>query len=710
MPTPHGSHFLPDFFGPGRQPRYWRLPVALLLVAVCFTGPAVAADFNAFWEHRASGGAERATQHSYQQRYGLGVGPGLTLRPTHAITAGANVNYSRTDQDTGDGLSKREQITPSTSLYLTNDIFRTGITASATESRGDATDTSRSDTWDATLASTWQEAYWPRLGFHYGESTAQQKRDRAAKDRTRRYGFNLGWDLRAAEAFYGYTANRSHIGLSQDESRSDSHFLRLETGTTLWQDRLNLQLSQQFQQTDSSLSIRPVDDEPFTLPLDPVSQLARTETAEPLPTQEIIWDSQLPLTLEPDHWGHFGVGFDFSRPVDRLLIQLADDIEIIPAGLDDLPWELYVAGPGDFFWTAAGAALAVFDQELLLLELTVDREVEALKVVVKNTTGEALPITGVRAVERFTEDTDLDSRSTSHRTELGLRARLAPTLTATSRLSLDQAEQESDGDRRETTRRTMSGNLNWTPSHYLRPSLGFSETHQEQEGAPDATSRSYSLVVASSPLPTLNVSLGARFTDQYLDDRLVSVSDNYSLSTSARLYPDLTAGFNAGFTRNVREQSDGTAAALTDSYHGRLTLNARLRPSLTADLTGSYQESETTTIQSPTLVKSRNSSTGSTLNLAWRPSSLLSTSLSHSRDWDQRRDTYAGALNLALVRTPITRLNFRYAATHSESTSQRFGLDGSWDISRNLVLRSRFNYNIAELHRWSVQSSLALRL
>ncbi|ADH85108.1 hypothetical protein [Desulfurivibrio alkaliphilus] len=680
-----------------------------LLAAIAWPQPVEAVDFTAYWEHRARGGEELETQHSYVQRYTLGAGTGLTLQPTHAISAGANVSYSRRDHDTSDGMTSQEQITPSASLYLSNDIFRTGLTATATESRGDAVSTSRSDSWDASLASNWREPYWPRLNFTYGESTGEQQSREDAKDKTRRYGFNLDWDLQAAELFYGYTATRSS-GLALDDSRSESHLLRLETGAALWHNRLNFQVSQQFQQTDTSLAIRADADDSFALPLDPGNLLGRTDPDEPPTIQEIEWRSQLPLTLETEHWGHFGVGFDFSRQVDRLIIELDEEMELVPSGINEMAWTLYTAGPGDAFWTAVGPVPAVFDQERLLLELEVEREVYAMKVVARNTTGGELEITAVRAVELITEDSDLDTRSTSHRTELGLRARLTPTLIATTRLSLDQAESTSDGTSRDTTRRRVSGNLNWSPHRYLRPSMGFSETRQEQSGTPDAISRSYSLVLASTPLPTLNVSLGARFTDNYLDNRLISTSDNYSLNTSAQLYPDLTAGLNAGFTRNVREQLDGSAAALTDSYHTRLTLNARLRPSLTADFTGSYRESETTTITSPRRETSRSSSTGSTVNLGWRPSDLLNIRLGHARDWDQHQDTYNGTLNMALVRTPVTRLNLRYAATRSDRTSQRYGLDGSWDISRNLVLRSRFNYQVAEHHLWNIQSSLSLRL
>jgi hypothetical protein len=407
------------------------------------------------------------------------------------------------------------------------------------------------------------------------------------------------------------------------------------------------------------------------------------------------------------------VGLDFSQQVDQLYLNL-DPEAIVPLGIETLQWELYTASAADPFWTRVGLVGGSFNQELFRLELDIGRQAQYLKVVARNTTTQDLVISGLVPLGLLTEDTDLATRRTSHLTNAGLRVKLTPTLTASSRLTLEQNDSEGDESRTDASRRSLSGNLRWAPNPYLSPSLGYSETSQEQSGAPDLLNRSYSLMLATLPLPTLNVTLGARFTDRFSDSRLTSISDIYSLTSTARLYPDLTAGFNATYSRTVRAQgeTEATAATLTDTYSTRLTLNARLRPSLTADLTANYQQSNSTAVSSPTPVESEISGSDSTLSLVWRPSDLLSTRFTHLRRWSgaDTPDVLSGDLNLALLRTPITRLTFRYLVSHSDRTFHRLGLDGSWDISRNLVLRSRFNYTIAEQNLWNIQTSLALRL
>ena len=69
-------------------------------------------------------------------------------------------------------------------------------------------------------------------------------------------------------------------------------------------------------------------------------------------------------------------------------------------------------------------------------------------------------------------------------------------------------------------------------------------------------------------------------------------------------------------------------------------------------------------------------------------------------------------LNLALLRTYKTRVDFLYAFQKTENDWARnnFGLQLNWDISRVLTLRSQANYLLYNLDAWSVNTWLYMRL
>ena len=85
----------------------------LLLLLLGIALPAAALNFNAFWLYRTSGGEGRDRISETQQRYNLGVGPQLDWQPTHAIRATANISYSQTQFEDGDGKDTIETMSPS---------------------------------------------------------------------------------------------------------------------------------------------------------------------------------------------------------------------------------------------------------------------------------------------------------------------------------------------------------------------------------------------------------------------------------------------------------------------------------------------------------------------------------------------------------------------------------------------------------------------
>ncbi len=694
-----------------------RLSLLLLVFFVWGAAPAFAVDFGAFWQYRESGGDNIETRRSFQQRYSLGAGTGVTWQPTHAISAGFNLSYTRTQSESGTGWRSSEQIVPSANLNLTNDIFRAGLLGTASETRSSSGPGLTSYSWDASLGSNWERIFWPNLWLSYGEAVETSRDSDTLDTHSSRYGFGFDWDLLAAQFFYAYSHNESEDRIELSRSESDSHFVRAETGGNFWRNRLSVRLSQQFQYSESDFTAVIPEEGVFRRRLDlgEPSSATSDPTQEPDPALVQLTINPLlqnndregefgrALSIQPLERGHVGIRFDLSEQIDAFLLYHDPFAPLAPAQVEALRWNLYTRSILDDSWELAAEDLpALYDEQRSRFEVPVGRFAREVKVVVTNDSGVPLHVTELEVISFFT-DADGGSRRTSHLTTANMRLQLTRTLAASSSVTYERSDSTSGDLSTESTRRSLSGGLRWAPHRAVSPSLGYSETRLNSTGAPETLARSYSLIVATFPLPTLNVTVGATKSERFVGEQKTATSDTYSLFSTARIYPDLTASLNASYVTSTRFRDDGEAVDI-DTFSSRINFNARINPKLTADLATNYRQTETDT--------ATDSSSDSTLSFGYRPSDLLSMRLTGTRRWTgpDTPDTLAFNMSMVLLRTHKTRANFRYSHTQGRETSNRFGLDGSWSISQTFSMQSRVNYTLAEMNSYNFQVSLAMRL
>lgn len=719
-----------------RPPACGRGLLLALLLPAAGAAPLFAADlgssvgFNANWQHQASGGDDIDTRQSLQQRYNLGTGAGigLNVQPTHAISAGGNLSYTRSDLETRRAQSgelttsdtatiTHEEWSPSAFFGLNNDIFRVNLTGTATEGRSSVSSEfsdsfgagrssslqaeTSSHTWNSTLASTWEEPWWPNLQLTYGQG---RQADTAATgelssdSQDSRYGLGLDWDLKLAQLFYDFNHTRQEDLVDSSQSSNESHFLRLETGGRFWSNRASFNLSQQFQQTASEFSARLEEGDLFDWNLEgqPLSAVINLPTFDEI--RDIELGAFMPLEVASNQRIHLGLRLDFSQQVDLLYLKLDPNAGAPPT----LQWDLYLRDPVDDTWALAQANIEVsYNEPEQRLELVINRLVREFMVVADNSSGFPLELSALEALSLLGDN--FSSRRQTHLTNAGLRLRLSNTLTASSNLTLEESESESGETMTDSMRLAYSGSLRWAPVSRMSAALGYSETFQEESFTSTAINRTYSLTTTTLPLPALNITLGAARTDRYTGTRKIATTDSYSLTSTARLYPDLTAGLYSNYTIGSRQPVEGGDVA-SSSFSNRVTLNARLRPSLTADLTVNHRQSRTETTNS--------SASGVAVGLAYRPSDLISMRFgsTHRLSGPESQDTMVYSLNLSLLRTEKTRLTFRYNRSQGEQTSDALGLDGSWDINQSLALQTRANYRLGETDVWNVMTTLALKL
>lgn len=751
--------------------RRGRLLLCLLLLLCGVAVPARAIDFSAYWEHRARGGNDQETVDQFDQRYSLSLGPAMTFQPTPAISIGAGIGYSRNDRDFGEGMITVEEITPSAQIALSNDIFTAGLSALYTENRPDEGESYTTDSWDATLASNWQRDLWPSLSLTYSErnETLPGPNDRNSLEiEDRSYSASVNWDLRLAKLYYDYSVGQVDDLVSESRVDRDSHLARIETTHSLWDRRLNVTLSHQYQQSDTDFTMLTPDgfaEQSLDL-LDTRHRV--TDFAALPPESDPDFDADLlggyPPPVANGQRLYLAVEVSPVYPADALYLSV-DTRQVSGYEVAALSWSLYVLSGG--LWQLAALNLpATYNPALERVELPVELAVPERNLMVRaDVVGLPADLVINRAEVVARINIDSTSRYTSNLSNASLRLQLTPTLAASSSLVLDRIDTETEFETEagtsesESTRRVLTGRLQWYPTPLFAPAFGYSETLDEFDAtsidgvrlSSEEISRAYSLIVSTSPLPTLNVTLGATRTDRFSDGRKNFTSDGYNLSATALIYPALTANFNVNYL--VSERSDLEAGVIirpdelgeptpipttfyqdgdTETLSSRLTLTARLSPALTADLSLNYSDSQsdrqvrevvdatgevvTDELTGEPAVSSRSSSTSivdSTLSLLYRPSDLLSMRITDTRYWSGTdiEDTLDYYLNLALLRTRNTRLTFNYQYSQGVETTNRFSLYGSWDISTALSLRTDVNYQMAEERdTWNTRVALSLRL
>jgi hypothetical protein len=685
---------------------------AFLLLLLLLTGTsssAFAINFNAYWSYKQSGGEERETLTEFQQRYSLGLGQAIRFRPTHAISASAAVGYTRTQSDsgTGQGFVATDNLNPSAQVSLVNDIFLAQVSGRTDIRSSKGGDSSRSS-WEAALVSMWNIPLWPKLRFSYSEfsepvegislfPTSGQKEINT--------GASLGWDLILAQFSYQYNNNKTEDPVGNSLSEGDSHFARLETDGMFWDNRLRFNLAQQFGYSTQDVNIEG-EDGFFDFPLlgetfGKISIPGSPDDLKPDEDDYEVPNQPLPQGVEVDERVQFYFDAGIDEQIDIVRLRLFDSFSV-PLALE-LTWELYTRNNPFDEWELAldnlqGTATLTEDDSI---DIAIGLTATEIILWAKNVPSGPLTFTALEAYSRITQS--ISSTNTNYLTNFGMGYRITRSLRASASLTLEQNEIDTEGDTIDSNRRTVSGNLRWTPLPYVSPALSFSEYLADSDTGPENISRNYSLTVSTIPLDTVTVTLGAIRTERYSDQLLNFISDRYYMATRALIYPDLTATWNLSYTDSETLQIDDLVASVT-RISNSLRFNAQLYRYLSADFLTSYSHSKTDTDTSQF--------GDAILNLRYRPSEILSlrggyTTYFLDNDNTDRLDLN---LNLQLINNQKTRLTLTATHTQSDRTTDNIGLVGSWDISRNLSLSTQANYRIAQRSVYNFLINLSLWL
>ena len=679
----------------------------LLILLLLLTGlatPVYALNLGAYWLYRQSGGEGLDTREEFQQRYSLGAGPSFSYQPTHAISTTAAVSYSRTQVDRGNGMATLEELTPTAQLSLVNDIFLAQLSGSSTTRRTAARDNT-SQSWDATLGSTWHIPFWPSIHFNYGERTDDI--DSAQKNTYSTEG--VDWDLELAKLTYRHSISRDEDTDNNSVFESESNFARLESIGSTKGRRINYNFAQQYLKSTQNAtqgSTVVLNGEAWGKidSTDPTNVLY-VDPSEDTASKNLTTSGELALATGDTVHINFKNLDVFDRSIQILRIYTENPTA------ETLVWDLYIRDQANNWQQVVTSTTLqgnfVDDSKGQRIEIPLPNNLSAdeILLVAHNTAG-PLTFTKVEAVS--TLGTSFSGNSADYLTNFSLRVRLTDTLSASANLTLENLLSETENSRPLFQRhRIISGRLSWSPAPYLLPSLGYSENLDTRTAKEDQLSRFYSLTVATIPLPSMHMVFSVTHNERYEGDQQTATGDKYSLSTKAQIYPDLSADLS--FSQNNGEQVDNDGVVTdTSAFSTRLNLNAQLLKGVTADLTTSYLRSEK---ESENVSGSTNLDYADmTLRLLYRPSDLLAVHGAYTTYFldSATVDSYSLGMNLGLLRTDKTRLTLTADHQQAQTISDNLTLKGSWDISRSMSMLVRGSYTTGDNDIYDVMATLSL--
>lgn len=684
---------------------------------------------NANWSYQQMGGD--VSNRSFIQNYNIDFSNEIT----RAIYFSGAMRYSRLWLD---GVSTTTLLNPTLRTGVNNDLFRLELSTVASEriTSKTATDLSSNSvdfsnrSWEATWVSNWRNKWLPSIRLLYGEDYSwDDQTPRFTDDNGSHLGANVDWDLSATQLSYSYYAQKDSNKISHTEQTGDTHSARLHTSRSFWNDRLTTGFSQQVTLSSNQTTASAGANGEVLLKntiMTATSGVNRTPIYGSLVENGALKDLdfennalQIPELIGFDY---INIGI-VSRPqiVDVIYLYTTTDITFVAK---QFQFDLYTSEDG-VNWAKKQADVTYnYNSVLRRFELEIPRiQDKYLKLVITRTPLRDVFISEIETYRREVVTGKFLDRFQylTYNTDMNLGFKFTHDLNFAYNFSLQNDIQHPAGNNQ--SRYANVGSLMWTPTKYFAPTLSINDARQyyEQAASPDTINRSYALKIASSPLPTLDMSMGVTDTERYENNQKISTAYNYNLYATATIFPDLNASFDTFYnwidvsgqgqkltsvyvlgssplTQSVNE----AWARATRTFGSRLTLSSRVATNLNLDISGDYNRS---------LDVLDLTSKSCTVTAAWRISELLSLRGIVGHTWeDQVSDSTFFNMILSVAPTYKTQTSFSYSYAKSTVLAQSYGLFWSWNISRFISFSLNGSYQmIDEKTPWYIGFQLNTR-
>ncbi len=668
---------------------------------------------NAGLNHGISGGQGKETLQRLSQRYSTTFSSEITS----AMQLGSSVNYNK---NWGEGRGTSESISPNANLNVRNDIFSASLSAMTSSQVPNNSPNSASTAWQTSWASTWNKEFWPTIRINYGESEATNDVNPKTSDSEQKnLAIGTSLDLLLAKINYNYSQSNGINNPDQSENKSANHTASIKANHSFWSGRMAVTFSQQYSESSSEQIHRPTTNKM----VEDATQIALTTAGIPqevlsgeLQLEPALSDNDfntVATTISPDQKMNLGFKFSQKEDVNRIYLYVDPEAEIplTSTNVAALRFNLYSSTDesGSLWTTVTPDLVPSYDPANSRIILDIPNiQGKYLKIVaVAWPATPDITLTEVQTSYRYAGSINSiisrKQRQISHLTNLAINTKITDKIPIGYTLSL--AKNNSGVNESKNLR--QAANIKWNLHRYCQPSFSVNESKSNDNDSPTTKSRSYSLQVNSSPIPSVDLAMGTSRFDTFTEGTLLARNKRYSFSLAAAFYPDLNGSFSLSHSIYDYKQLN----QYSSSWNASANLTSRLSSKLTTNLSINHTKSKTAT---PYTASPYSEATNSAINVNIRPSDILSLRVSASTSWADGQEnapiSHQISGTLALIRTAKTQLSTGFSYTKKDTADKKsIRASWGWTLSRFFSLRTNGNFTLDEPRLWNINSQLSSR-
>ncbi|MBA3015988.1 MAG: hypothetical protein KKD63_06555 [Proteobacteria bacterium] len=579
---------------------------------------------------------------------------------------------SRSDFD-----STRQNVIPSLSYLINNDIFFFNLSGTANEEFSDSVHGDRSN---RSLAANWNSAWgrqvwWlPGVNLNFNQNWQQDSLTPSLLDaESTNQGASLDWDLLLARVFYRYNTSESSNQIFGNEHQTKDQLARIETDASFWQGKGSVSLSQQIANVKTDSLARVVGG----FALLPVSVSAYHGEAVPNPVTLSVngaltdgdRDGVAVTVNNPVHPMNIGLRINFQQ-IDR--IYLYTETALSTAISAQFTWDLYTSN-NNIDWVLVQTSISgVYNTFEKRFEFVIPPQVkEFVKLVAVNdpaiTAVNFTEIEAFQAIAASSSTVALNNTYDTYQTNASMNLQLRSDLQLTSNVAYMKNENSAGYDMTSTG---VSSGLSWNPNPDWSVRVSGNQNSRQRTESIDDETRGYGVSVGFPTIPSVDSMVGVTLSEYYEGVTKTSISHNYTLQFIAELYRDLNGRLNFNVTQSDNLLYDNQAETVST----RVGLIARLVPGLVADW--SIMVSDTS---------GQGSTIASDAIMTWRFTDILALRGNINGSWGVDDATTASA-SVDVGLTDTMQLSLTQRREFAPETSNISAIDWRWSITRYLSM------------------------
>ncbi len=231
---------------------------------------------------------------------------------------------------------------------------------------------------------------------------------------------------------------------------------------------------------------------------------------------------------------------------------------------------------------------------------------------------------------------------------------------------------------------------------YFNSSISVSQNYKIVQDSPNSSTVSLTFSNNSQLIDTLSTSLAYSKSINYESNKKINSTDSITFVINALIYPELTTKWTNSFSYSKSYSSN----VITRNYNSNLSITARFTDALTMTTSYSYTKSISSTSSSTHKI---------TTNFSWRVSEKMFINYSESINIQSRTTPqYSQNFTIWMELTKKIQYNFSYSGNRGIIKNDSFSQFLSWKIGKNISAKVNYSNQISKgERRWSATIGLS---